>query len=143
MGARRYTPAVPTGRPRHTLTETDELLHTLDLAGRRWPEDRGRRTRLLVRGLGDWTREHDEDRARHREAIEQTSGSMTGLFPEGYLDALREVVVVGADGPLRLAELRSPRGSGCRTRHGAWADQLAIAAIAACGRWPGAAIPGR
>lgn len=81
---------MPTDRPRHTVTETDEVAQTLDLAARRWPEDRGRRTRLLMRVLRDWTREHDDDRARHRASLEQTSGSMTGLFPEGYLDALRD-----------------------------------------------------
>ena len=81
---------MPTDRPRHTVTETDELAEALDLAARRWPEDRGRRTRLLMRVVRDWARQHDDDRARHREAIAQTSGSMTGLFPEGYLDALRD-----------------------------------------------------
>lgn len=87
---RCYTFAVPTDRPRHTLTETDELARALDLAARRWPEERGRRTRLLMRVVRDWTREHDDDREEHRAALRRTSGSMTGVFPEGYLDDLRD-----------------------------------------------------
>lgn len=80
---------MPTDRPRHTLTETDELARALDAAADRWPEDRGRRTRLLMRVVRDWARQHDADVLRHRTAILGTSGTMAGVFPPGYLDDLR------------------------------------------------------
>jgi hypothetical protein len=80
---------VPTDRPRHTLTETDELAHALDVAADRWPEDRGRRTRLLLRVVRDWARQSDAEAERHRSAILATSGAMAGVFPPGYLDDLR------------------------------------------------------
>ena len=43
-----------------------------------------------MRVVRDWTREHDDDREEHRAALRRTSGSMTGVFPEGYLDDLRD-----------------------------------------------------
>lgn len=81
---------MPTDRPRHTVTETDEIERALDVAARRWPEDRGRRTRLLMRVVRDWARHQDDDRRQHRQALRRTSGSMTGVFPEGHLDDLRD-----------------------------------------------------
>ncbi len=81
---------MPTHRPRHTVTETEELERALDIAARRWPEDRGRRSRLLMRVIRDWAREQDDDKERHRVALDRTRGSMTGVFPEGYLDDLRD-----------------------------------------------------
>jgi hypothetical protein len=81
---------VPTDRPRHTLTESDEIARALDLAARRWPEDRGRRSRLLMRVVRDWARTHDDDVVKHRKAITGTSGKMAGVFPPGHLDDLRD-----------------------------------------------------
>src|SRR2546430_2026058 len=40
---------MPTARPRHMITETDEISEALDDAARRWPGDRHERKRLLVR----------------------------------------------------------------------------------------------
>lgn len=80
---------MPTDRPRHTVTETDELERALDLAARRWPEDSGRRTRLLMRVVREWAREQDDETERRRAALRRTRGSMTGVFPEGYLEDLR------------------------------------------------------
>ncbi|MGV8882615.1 MAG: hypothetical protein ACOH19_10715 [Rhodoglobus sp.] len=40
---------MPTTRPRHTLTETDELAAALDAAAVAWPDLRGDRTALLRR----------------------------------------------------------------------------------------------
>lgn len=39
---------VPTTRPRYAITDTGEMAEMLDLAQRRWPEERDRR-RLLLR----------------------------------------------------------------------------------------------
>jgi len=80
---------MPTDRPRHTITETDEVADVLDLAARRWPEDHGRRSRLLMRVLREWAREQDAERQRRIEGIRRTSGSVSGLYPKGYLDDLR------------------------------------------------------
>lgn len=81
---------MPTDRPRHTVTETDDLARALDVAADRWPEDRRRRTRLSMRVVGDWARQQDDEKERHRVALRRTSGSMTGVFPPGHLDDLRD-----------------------------------------------------
>src|ERR1019366_8168817 len=39
---------VPTTRPRHVITETDEIARAIDDAAKRWPEDRNSRARLLL-----------------------------------------------------------------------------------------------
>ena len=79
---------MPTTRPRYTITESDELAQALDAAARRWPrEPRGR---LLVRLVDAGARalaDQDEDR---RAAVRRTSGALTGAYPEGYLDLLRD-----------------------------------------------------
>ncbi|MBN2621773.1 MAG: hypothetical protein JXA83_00335 [Acidimicrobiales bacterium] len=81
---------MPTDRPRHTVTETEEVARALDAAARRWPEDRGRRSRLLQRVVREWARQQDEHEERHREAIRRTSGSIVGLFKTGEREALRD-----------------------------------------------------
>lgn len=52
MPMRWYTDEVPTTRPRHQVTETDELAAALDEAAVRWPElSRGQLiTRLALEG---------------------------------------------------------------------------------------------
>jgi len=84
---------MPTTRPRHTITESDEVARALDDAARRWPEDSGARSRLLLRLVAEGhravTREHDADLERRRDAVRRTSGALTGAYPAGYLDELR------------------------------------------------------
>jgi hypothetical protein len=84
---------MPTARPRHTITETDEVAAALAEAARRWPEDRERPTKLLLDLVHAGhhaiatTAAHDaEDR---RAAIERTGGTLTGSYPAGYLERLR------------------------------------------------------
>jgi hypothetical protein len=81
---------MPTTRPRHTVTETEDLARALDLAAERWPEDRGNRTRLLVRLAGEWARAEAAGTEAHRDAVTATSGLLTGCYPPGYLDELRD-----------------------------------------------------
>lgn len=85
---------MPTTRPRHVLTETDELAAAIDDAARRWPDDRGSRARLLLRLVHEGHRalaaERAEASAERRETIERTAGAGTGLYPDGYLERLRE-----------------------------------------------------
>jgi hypothetical protein len=84
---------MPTTRPRHTLTETDELAAALDTAARRWPEDAQSRSRLLLRlvqaGQRAISEECDLGRARRRATIERTAGALTGVYPPDYLERLR------------------------------------------------------
>jgi hypothetical protein len=84
---------VPTSRPRHTITETDDLARALGDAARRWPEDRGRPARLLLDLVHEGHRAIAADAARavaeRRTAIERTAGALTGSYPPGYLDELR------------------------------------------------------
>jgi len=84
---------VPTSRPRHTLTETDEVARALDDAARRWPEERSARGKLLMRLVREGHRaivgEHDAEARRRREAVRRTEGALTGTYPEGHLERLR------------------------------------------------------
>jgi hypothetical protein len=85
---------MPTDRPRHSITETEDVARALDDAGRRWPEDRAARGRLLLRLVREGhaaIRGRDEaDTADRRDAITRTSGALTGAYDEGYLTTLRE-----------------------------------------------------
>lgn len=85
---------MPTARPRHMITETDEIAGALADAARRWPEDRDRPARLLVdlvqEGHRAIAREADRAVSDRRAAIARTSGALTGSYPEGYLERLRD-----------------------------------------------------
>ncbi len=91
---RCYTGFVPTTRPRHTLTETDALASALDVAARRWPEDAGARSRLLLRlveaGEQAISDEREHQRSRRRAAVKRTHGQFRGLYGPGYLERLRD-----------------------------------------------------
>ena len=85
---------VPTTRPRHYVTETDELAAALDAAALRWPELT--RSQLLVR-LAISAGEAElvsvkERRDRRLAALERLSREgIPGLeYPPDYLDKLRE-----------------------------------------------------
>lgn len=84
---------MPTNRPRHVITETDEVAQALDAAAERWPEVRGNRARLLVRlveaGSRAVAQREGEAAARRRAAVARTSGALTGLYGPDYLDELR------------------------------------------------------
>lgn len=85
---------MPTDRPRHTVTETDEVARALDEAAHHWPEDRGRRGRLLVRlaieGQRTIRAEREELISRRREALKRSSGTFDDCYPPGYLEELRK-----------------------------------------------------
>ncbi len=64
---------MPTTRPRHPVTETDEIAAILDEASRRWP---GVRRSLLIRlVMTDWVQGGRSPSARAR-AREQLAGSL-------------------------------------------------------------------
>src|SRR5215218_1061233 len=88
LRSRCYTPAVPTTRPRYTLTDTGTLREQLDEAQRRWPDVRSRKElllRLAEAGRKAIAGEADE----RRKAIAETAGAFTGVYPPDALEQLR------------------------------------------------------
>jgi hypothetical protein len=80
---------VPTTKPRYTLTDTGTLRDQLDEAQRRWPEVQNRKElllRLAAAGREAIKREAEERGA----AIEETAGSLTGVYRPNELERLRE-----------------------------------------------------
>lgn len=82
---------MPTNRPRHFVTETDDLAEALDAAASRWPGLS--RPRLLVRlaleGHHAVQQAQDERRRRRLAAVREHSGFLTGAFGPDYLSRLR------------------------------------------------------
>lgn len=91
---RCYTGLVPTTRPRHTVTESDEITRALQQAAERWPEHGGAPGRLLLELIREGQRVIEENRRdeveARREAVRRTAGALTGVYPPGYLERLRE-----------------------------------------------------
>ncbi|MDQ3454090.1 MAG: hypothetical protein M3513_01115 [Actinomycetota bacterium] len=85
---------MPTTRPRHLVTETDQVARALDDAASRWPEDKGRRGKLLLHlvehGHKALLDEADSNRQERRAAIRRTSGALTGTYEPDYLERLRD-----------------------------------------------------
>jgi hypothetical protein len=84
---------MPTTRPRLTITETDEVAQALDAAAARWPEVRSRRElllRLVEQGRAVIDRARADEAARRRDAIQRTSGALTGAYETDYLERLRD-----------------------------------------------------
>ena len=83
---------MPTTRPRHFVTETDDLAEALNEAASRWPGLS--RSQLLVRlaleGHHAAERSRDERRRRRLEAIRTYRGCLTGVYGPDYLKHLRE-----------------------------------------------------
>lgn len=79
---------MPTVRPRHLLTETEDLAAAIDAAAPLFPgESRAEILRRLVQLGADTIAERQ---GRHRQAVRDRAGRHPGLFPAGYLDELRE-----------------------------------------------------
>jgi len=85
---------MPTTRPRHVITETEDVARALDDAAERWPEDRGNRKKLLLRLVKEGHQvalvEQERQTAERREAVTRTSGALTGAYGDNYLAELRE-----------------------------------------------------
>ncbi len=83
---------MPTTRPRHFVTETDELSIALDDAATRWPGLS--RPQILVRlaleGSRMAQREQDGRRRRRLAVLHQRSGMLTGAYGQDYLKRLRQ-----------------------------------------------------
>lgn len=80
-----------TTRPRHTLTETDDVAAALDAAAERWPGHS--RSQLLRRLVDEGRRSLDADRTmrleERRTALRDAAGSMTGVYRKDELARLR------------------------------------------------------
>lgn len=76
------------------ITESEHVAQALDDAAKRWPADRGNRSKLLLRLLEEGHRavldRRADDVATQRAAVARTSGALTGVFGDNYLAALRE-----------------------------------------------------
>ena len=83
---------MPTIRPRHQVTETQDVARALDLAARRWPnETRSKLLLRLVQAGSDALEEGRTEAAHHRlAAIAATSGKYADVFTGDYLAELRE-----------------------------------------------------
>jgi hypothetical protein len=85
---------MPTSRPRHLITETDQVAKALDDAARRWPDDRESRARLLVHLVEEGHRALLDDagdtRRRRIRAIKKTSGCLADVYDADYLEQLRQ-----------------------------------------------------
>lgn len=83
---------MPTTRPRHQVTETDELAAALDEAAIRWPElSRGQLiTRLALEGQRAAAAQQRERRDARLKALSRHSGTLTGVYRAEDLEALRE-----------------------------------------------------
>ena len=94
LSDRCYTSFVPTTRPRHLITETEQVARALDDAARRWPEDRDSRAKLLLHLVEEGHQLLLDQAARgmqrRLEAIRETSGALTGSYEAGYLERLRD-----------------------------------------------------
>jgi len=83
---------MPTTRPRHLVTETDDLAAALNAAGSRWPGLS--RPQLLAQLALEGHRaaqQAREDRRRERlAAVHRHSGLLTGAYGPDYLQRLRD-----------------------------------------------------
>lgn len=76
-----------TRRPRHVVTETDELARALDATAHRWP-DLSRPQLLVHLALEGARSELEKKRSSGLPAIEQSAGALTGSYGPGYLEQL-------------------------------------------------------
>ena len=92
MRHRCYTCGMPTTRPRHTLTETDELHEILERGRRLWPHDAENPRALLLHLVREGIAHAEarepspEDRLAAIDALEQSKPTW---YPDGYLDDVR------------------------------------------------------
>lgn len=82
---------MPTARPRHFVTESDELAAALDAAALRWPGLS--RSQLVVRLALEGRARVEEDVDAHRRGrlarLREHAGAGSGAYGDGYLDDLR------------------------------------------------------
>ena len=76
------------------ITETDEILHGLELAAEMWPSDKDERSSLLrhiiAAGIQALDAEKGQRLAERKAAIAEASGMFSGLWPQGWYQELKE-----------------------------------------------------
>jgi len=82
---------MPTSRPRHVVTETDDLAHALDAAAARWPELTRPRllARLALEGHRTLEAGAEQRRSARAAAVRRYAGVAAGSFDDGLLERLR------------------------------------------------------
>lgn len=92
LRGRCYTRPMATTRPRHSITETDDVAAALDAAAARWPAES--RADLLRRLVREGHRAIDASAAERQldrlAALRRASGSMTGVYRPDELERLRD-----------------------------------------------------
>jgi predicted NBD/HSP70 family sugar kinase len=85
---------MPTARPRHTITETEEIERALDDAAEHWPSEREARGKLLLHLIEEGHRalraQREAAAEKRRAAIAASSGMFDDVYEDGYLDELRK-----------------------------------------------------
>lgn len=85
---------MPTIHRRHAVTETEDIAAALDVARNAWPELADKPGALLRRLIlaGEEALEARRCGAveGRREAIERTSGTLTGVYGSEYLEEVRQ-----------------------------------------------------
>lgn len=91
LGARWYTPFMPTTRPRTQVTHTDEVEEALRIARSRWPDESPSAliTHLVVAGAQALREEGSERNGARSRRIDVAVGRFAGIYGPGYLPDLR------------------------------------------------------
>ena len=84
---------MPTARPRHMITESDDLSLALDRAATLWPELADNRTALLrqilEQGMLAMNTRASERLATRATTIAEIEREFDDLWPEGWLDQMK------------------------------------------------------
>ena len=88
---RWYTALMPTTRPRHQITETDELSAALDRAALRWPDlSRGQLiTRLALNGARFGHETERAEQRRRRDLLAKAGREFAGIDARVELERMR------------------------------------------------------
>lgn len=85
---------MPTTRPRHMITETDQISQGLSQVAKQWPELADQRTLLLRKvieiGLQAIDLEASKSQQKRVAAVKKIAGSMDGVWPANWKEELAE-----------------------------------------------------
>jgi len=81
---------MPTAKPRHMLTEDEQLSRALAVAARQWPADRDRPTLLLKHLIETGQQALMQEQADELATLDRLAGSLTGAYEPGEVDHLRD-----------------------------------------------------
>jgi hypothetical protein len=85
---------MPTARPRHVVTETDDIAAALADAAQAWPDAHGNKNvlirRLLQAGHQSLRQSRQATIDERLEHLDHAAGSLTGMYDADYLRTLRQ-----------------------------------------------------